>query len=234
VNSQGFRISCWVAILASFVRIASPEEPASYKLPDHLLPADLEILGKEYVATVERKLCVTPSDYGRVLILPAFTGEEALSVYSLRSSGGQESHYVTWTVASENLNDRTRSGHDPDESKHVGIRRLDAEIPERTARLVRQVWAAALKQVRPLSKDERALELSFTDAAVAEFSLAKPDKHTATGRTVMAPGRLENKMNELVTIASLLRDYCQSESADRPSIASKIDREATALLAQLK
>ncbi len=129
---------------------------------------------------------------------------------------------------------RTRSGHHPEELKHVGIHRLDAEIPERTAQLLKQVWSAALKQVQPLSKNERALELTFTDAAVAEFSLAMAHSHTARGWTVMAPGSLEKKMNHLLAIVSLLRNYCKAERTNRAIIAAKIDREAIALLAQLK
>ncbi len=104
VNSQALTIVPLIAIFSYFAGIVSAEEPASCRLPDHLLPADRETLGKEYMALVERKLCVTPFDDARVLILPAFAGEESLSVYSWWSGRGHGSHYATWTVASENLN----------------------------------------------------------------------------------------------------------------------------------
>ncbi len=205
------------------------EGSPKYEPADHLLPADPEILGNKYVAILKEKLCVTPFDEGRVLILPAFAGEESLSVYSQRRDKGHQLHYVTYLAASENLSDRTGSGRYPQEAKNVRIRRIDAEIPERTAKLVKRGWFEALAHTRPLSKSERALELVFTDAAEAQFSLSEPHR-TLSGRTVMAPGRLGRRMNELVAITDLLRAYCKSKPADRPVIAAKIESESTRAL----
>jgi hypothetical protein len=195
---------------------------------DHLSPLDLSDKSiNNYRSFLAGKLGVTPFDCGRVIDTPSFEPESFVSVYS-HTQNGRRVCYVTVTRADANLWQRTKSLHDMRAAQNVGIQRIDAEISESVAKKIRQVWTRMLQASRvppPLG-----LELELDGKLI--FSIQQAVGSTLAAQLWLpAPGP---KTRALVEMSNALWDYCKSAPANRPAIASKIDQEATRLLAKLK
>jgi hypothetical protein len=167
------------------------------------------------------------------MLLPPFDPESTTSVYSV-STNGRPTYYVTDISAAANLWQRTDGVRYPTRAKDIKVKRLDAQIPKRTAQLIKEVWLQVLKGPngpRPIQPPPRVIALDVTHA---EFSLARPDAAPLRGDldfSLSFPGR---RTKQLVDILNRLYDYCKAGPSERPAIAEKIDRQATHLLADLR
>jgi hypothetical protein len=201
--------------------------------PDHLLPVDLNEFQK-YRAIAAEKMCPTPFDCGRMIVTPAFIKpEQSVSVYSRRTDDGKRSrYYVAYLEAKENIWDASDGGRLRGRAKNIKVRRVDAEIAETTAQLVKQVWIGMLSGPQSPRKWPLSPEFLYQDATHAEFSIRLANKKLY-GETPLILSDLGKKTRKLVELADTLADYCKLEASNRPRIAVKIERQATHLLAQL-
>lgn len=195
---------------------------------DHLSPVNRgdESINK-YRALLAAKLGVTPFDCGRVVDTSSFGPETFVSVYS-QMRNGRRVYYVTSVQAEANLWQRTKSMHEVGKARGVGVRRIDAEIPQSIAQTIRQIWLRMLHDLRPAPP----LGLEFVMNGYLDFSIQQSAAHSLDGELGLpAPGP---KTQALVKISDGLWEYCQATPAKRPAIANKIDLEVKHLLAQLK
>lgn len=218
-------VSILIAIVVS-VHSAVPSNA------DHLVAADLNKC-RNYRKILVSKLGITPFDCGRAFLMPPFDPEASCSVYRT-SKNGQRIYCVTCISVRQNLWQRTDAAHYPARAKNIKAERLDAEIPERTAHLVREVWLRMLQEPsvsRSIASPTRVVLLDTTDA---EFSLERSNAaplYATLNFSLSFPGK---KTKQLVGIWNTLFEYCKVPAEKRSEIASRIEWQASQLLAQLK
>ena len=199
---------------------------------DHLAPVNLNE-HPSYRKMLTSKLCVTPFNFGRAILLPPFDPESSTSIYSV-SNNGKVSYYVTEISATANIWQRTDAVRFPERAKEVKVHRLDAKLPAETAELIKQLFARMLEGrhgPKRLPSQDRTIIL---DATHAEFSLERPNSTSLYGDldfSLSFPGR---KTKQLVDIWNRLYDYCKAPADERRTIASDIDQRAKRLLGDLK
>lgn len=187
----------------------------------------------KYRALLLGKLGSTPFNCGRVMVQPAFAPEYSISVYSRSLARGEAEYLVAYVAADQSLWEESDAGKEPEQAEHIHIRQVNCEIPKQIAEKVKQAWFGMLtgnQHPTPMRQEDAA---RATDATIAEFSIQVPPTKTLYGEI---PTQLPSgpRTKALLEVANSLSDYCKAEPTDRPAIASKIDREATALLEQLK
>src|SRR5262245_30595005 len=234
--------SRFTTILRNFVRLATAlaislditalSNAAAPSGRDRLFEVDLKEFPRYRLIRLS-KLGPTPFDCGRMMVEPAFAPEYSVSVYSRPSASGPRKYFVTYLTADRNLSQTTDAGGHANEAEAAKIRRVDCEISASAAHLTRQVWTQMLsggQRPAPMQQEDAARS---TDARIAEFSIQLPhDKILAGEFPVELPsGR---KTRTLVELGDTLVDYCKAKSADRQTIAAKLERTATRLLETLK
>ena len=220
---------------------------------DHLEPEPAYLSEHpNYRKVLISKLGVTPFDCGRLLALPFPGGEASQSVYS-KSSNGRRVYYVTRISSEKNLWDLTDGGRHPEMARSVKTQRIDAEIPQNTAELLRQVWLGMLEgsqKPRPTPPPNHAI---LVDASFFEFSIQRTDRPPLVGvlnisagyagkerTTAPALPRADrnvpgygDRLRLLVEVSEAVYQYCVAEPAERSAIAKKIDHKVTRLLEML-
>jgi hypothetical protein len=216
----------WIGLVGPTARCAVND--------DHLRPASLE-RNLSYRKLSLSKLCFTKFDCGRAFTIPAFAPESCLSIYSKAETGARHVYLVTYVTARDSLWQRTDGGNQPKRAEGLKVLRCDAEIPAKTAELLRSVWHRMLAQTRPekpLSASEwRMISIDGTNT---EFSIERPHETPLYGTlntSLPAPGE---KTKEFLGLSNALTDYCKARPADRPAISRKIDRKAIQLLQKFK
>jgi len=199
-------------------------------VPDQPRPVDPQ--EAKYRALLYQKLCLTPFDCGRIIVMPPFQKSEiSVSIYSRRCSAGAIEYYATSVEAADNLRDSSDAGRFPDRAKRVKVRRIDAPIPEKTAQLLKQVWLRMLNHVqRPADLD--MLGFVYTDPTELEFCIGTQTR-VSCRETPWAPS-LPKKMLLFTDLAETLPNYCAAHAAARSALAQELDRRAGALLRMLK
>ena len=228
---------------------------------DHLEPPHLGGY-PQYRKILLAKLSVTPFDCGRLIVLPFSDTEGSQSVYS-KFNNGQHSYYVTRISREKNLWDETDGGRYARKAASIRTHRIDAAIPERTAKLLRQVWLAMLqgpqrpRPTPPPSPPKRGgaarAEERFIlmDPSFLEFSIEPTDGPPLVGvlnisagyagptRTSLpraprnAPG-FGDRLRMLVEVSDAVYQYSIAKPEQRPAIANEINRKAIRLLETLK
>jgi hypothetical protein len=196
---------------------------------DHLSPVDRRDKAlNRYRSLLIKKLGVTPFDCGRIIDSASLGPEAVLSVWC-EGNGGRQACRITSIEALENLWQRTNSMRDPASVEGVAIRRIDTNIPESTAKRIREIFLRMLQNVRPAAPLGAELVMSgYLDFAIQRSSDSPP----LEGEILLPPRG--PKTQALVNISDALWEYSKAAPANRPAVARKIDREATALLDQLK
>lgn len=201
---------------------------------DHLAPVDLRI-EKKYRDLLERKLFVTPFDYGRALIMPSFEPESAVSLYSRLSKERELKYSVTFTDAGANLWQKSRGGSEPNKVRKIKIQRIDVEIPAHTAQTVREVWLQMLQDTHLHEVSQPSNERSIVlDATTMEFSLGLGKSSPLYGELVLADPRKKKNVKAFSDLTFALIEYCRAAPHQRAAIARRIERTARDLLARLK
>jgi hypothetical protein len=199
-------------------------------LPDRLMP--LEPGEAKYRALLRQKLCLTPFDCGRIIVMPPFQKSEiTVSIYSRRSAAGATEYYATSVEAADNLRDWSDAGRVPSRAKRLKVRRIDAPIPAKTAQLLGDVWTRMLAHTQSPA-EPRALDLSYMDATMLEFCMGTQAR-ARCGELDWVP-TLPKKTHLLSDFAVTLPDYCAARADARPALAKRLDQQATALLNLLK
>lgn len=94
------------------------------------------------------KLGPTTFDCGRIIVMPAFEPEFAVSVHSSDVSNTKRTYYVTCVTAADNLWQKSDMVQYPRRAEQVRTDRIDAEIPETTAKLLRDAWLVMLQAAK--------------------------------------------------------------------------------------
>jgi hypothetical protein len=165
---------------------------------DHLEPTYLRKY-PEYREVLLSKLGVTPFDCGRSIILPFSDTEASQSVYS-KSINGRRIYYVTRISSERNLWDLTDGGRYPKRAGSVRTHRIDAELPEQTAKLLKQVWLAMLqgsqepRSTPPRTPPKRGAAAKteerfvLIDPSFLEFSIERPQGQPLVGVLNLSAG----------------------------------------------
>lgn len=202
---------------------------------DHLVPIN-PTWSPEFRAILAKKLGPTAFDCGRVIVEPPFQRpEESVSVYSREMATGQRAYFVTYMVAEKNIREITDGADFPERGNDIKIRRIDAEIPKKTAEVIREVWLRMLEAVSghfPPEGEER--EVIPGDATLIEFSLQRSPGAPICGQLNVFLDNQRSKVKGLMSLTDHLITYCQAQADERPSIANRIELDAKHLLAQLQ
>jgi hypothetical protein len=200
---------------------------------DHLEPQPFRAHLK-YRKVLLSKLGVTPYNHGRLIVLPFSDREDSQSVYS-RSSKGRRIYYITRISSEESLWNRTDGGRYPERARSVKTHRIDIEMPERTAELLRQVWLGMLEGPqgpRPTPPPNPHI-LPQLHPMYFEFSIERADGAPLVGALNLSAGSSGEKTKRLVELSEEIYHYCIAQPAKRPAIAKKIDEKAQNLLGLL-
>jgi hypothetical protein len=192
---------------------------------DHLVPVDTHF--QKYRLLLASKIGTSPFNCGRVIITPAFEGESSLSVQCERFSGGQPKCYATYVSANDNLWQRTNGVQKQEKARLIGTKRIDAEMSETTAELIKQVWLRMLGQVQVHDNKKDKWRAVPIDGTGFEFSISHP--RLSGELDLFAPDR-GSKLTELMSISQELVDYCNAKPGKRRALADRIEREARHLL----
>jgi hypothetical protein len=108
--------------------------------------------------------------------------------------------------------------------REIPIVRKDAEIPKTTATAFRD----CLRIMIPEPGDPHRLHrLTITDNDRVEFWLDEPNAGPRQGERAEDPGK---RTRTLIHMGDLLARYCEATLAQRPTIATQIEKEAARIL----
>jgi hypothetical protein len=224
-----------VAIFLISARVAFAADSGDSSARDHLQSSGWGDKNLDrYSQLVESKLGLTAFDSGRAVIYPPFEGEWSVSLYSRSKGNGQRQYFVSCTKAEHNLWQRTGAFRHPEAAYDVKVTRIDAEIPMRVAKEVKDAWMTMLRGARTTGDSSTPETLGgeyVIGGLQREFSIQVPTGSALHGRLFTTPSS-GTKTAALVKLVDMLADYCESESRKRPAIADKIYREAKWLLQQ--
>jgi hypothetical protein len=199
--------------------------------PDRLEPVDANEF-PAYRRVLKEKLLLTPFDYGRVIVVPAFTPEHVISVYSRQSHDSKKLFYVTFLAPKESLWQATDGGRTPNNAKSLVVRQLDAEISESNADVIRRALIAMLSGHQRPRKWDVPSEFLYQDSTIAEFSVHR-EHQALSGETVIA-SNVGRKTKLLLDLHENLVRYCEAAVSKRPEIARNIHETATKLLMEIQ
>jgi hypothetical protein len=222
----------WLVAALIVTAGTSSAEPFVRSELDHLAPVNVEE-HPSYRKLLRSKLCLTPFNCGRAILLPPFDPESSTSIYSV-SNNGQVSYYVTEISVTANIWQRTDAVRYPERAKEVKVQRLDAQLPAQTAELIKRVYLRMLEGPHGPKRLPSSPRTIVLDATHADFSLERPNTTPLYGDldfSLSFPGR---KTKQLVDIWNRLYDYCKASADKRRSIASEIDQRAKRLLQDLR
>jgi hypothetical protein len=160
--------------LLIFVLLLLTALSAAAKLPLEYLAKLENIQPGKYGEVLTQYLLFTPGDFGRVVILPSFKTETAVSVYSVPNPGSSKAGFIyriTVTFANESLWDMIQ-GSSP--IKDPSISRHDLDIDADLAFAVQRAWRAVLAK-DPVSTEDP--DITF-DGTIYAFSVVMPDGKT--------------------------------------------------------
>src|SRR5438105_675280 len=129
------RALSWAAVLAVLTCV-TPTAWAAGRNSDYLEPLDKQMFSRFYDILLSY-FGVTPFDCGRGIVANSSSPEYSISVFSRSQPGGSTSYHATYIAADSNLWQETNRGHDPQNARHIKMRRVEVEFPERTATLLR-------------------------------------------------------------------------------------------------
>jgi hypothetical protein len=190
---------------------------------DHLIPANEEH-HHAYRQLVQAKFGRGAFDCGRVVVEPAFEPESSVAIHcdSLNNC------VVTYLVATESLWERTDGGRNPSAAASVNTKRVDAQLPSRTAGKLRKVWMRMLQATRPRADSgERVVP---TDATDLEFSIKLAAAGVASARIDWQLPKQGEKTRTLIALCEDLISYCKAAPFRRTAIMPLIDAKADRLL----
>ena len=214
------------------VHLMSFAEATYFPRKGGLLQVDLTEFAR-YRAIRLSKLGPTRFDCGRMIVEPAFAPEYSVSVYSRQKEGKQRVYFATYVLAGSSLWQNSEIGRYPQRAEAIRVHRIDAKVPKRTAKLLKEAWLQMLSGAqRPRSIREE--DVRSTDSTVAEFSIETSAGKSLQGEVLDIASPPGQKAKALLELANSLIDYCKTEPAKRPSLVSELDRKATSLLALLK
>src|SRR6266550_7951308 len=121
---------CLALAIITIARLTSAEVRNAPVSADHLSPLDFsDKKTNSYRSFLSQKLGLTSFDCGRVVDDASLGPEGIVSVYS-RAQNSRRVFYMTSVEATVNIWQRSNSMRDIAQAQAVGIRRVNAEIPQ--------------------------------------------------------------------------------------------------------
>jgi hypothetical protein len=196
---------------------------------DALVRVDLTDSPK-YRSIWSKKLEITPFDCGRLVVLPAFQPERAISIYSYQNRSGQHAYRVTYVRASENIWQASDGVHDTIKAEAIKTRRIDADIPAPTAKLLRILWVKMLRGVRYNVPPANRWKVVPIDPAHFEWSVERSGAPPLLGQLNVYTeiAREAKDFAELSDV--MLPAYCEAKASERAAIAREIEQKAKEIL----
>lgn len=211
-----------VAALSAGVAVAGINQSRG----NYLWPVDVNV-DSSYRKLLQTRLYLTPADCGRMIVMAAFGGDNAVSVYTEHRDGpgGRTRYMVTYTIVESK----------PQRSEEIGrvepeIKRADVEISEGAATAVRRVWRVMLERPIPQLPEESPSGV-VVDGDIVEFSLSLPGAPLLLGALLDDHGPNTEALWQLGL--SLIR-YSQAAPPEREGIAQKIERDANRLASTIE
>lgn len=181
----------------------------------------------EYEDLLQKKLLVTSGDYGRMLFLPSFTGEWAVSVYNKEpQSQGSVKYCITLTEAKKNLYYSFPENNDQKKRKDVIVRRTDVEIDREFAVKIQRAWATYILETRYSKTNNDGV-----DGYVARFSVWVRGEGNIQGQ-VWTPSR--GLPLEFVELGFALVDYCKAPERKHPILRKEILEKLSSFTERVK
>jgi hypothetical protein len=183
-----------------------------------------------YRGVCKAKLERTPFDCGRTLVLPAFEFERSISIYSQRVPRAQPNYRVTYIWAETNIWQVSDGMHVPSRGQAVRTHRIDADIPEKTALLLRKVWRHTLSPIHGAYDPKKDREVIALDIAMFEWSLQRPGR-PALGCRRNPDAAVTPRLRRLADLSNVtLPAYCKASSDRRAALIRQIEKQAKQLL----
>ncbi len=196
---------------------------------DHLSPKNLS-LDPLFEPILAQKLCKTPFDYGRAIIRPPFEGEVSLSVYSVRRHNSLR-YLATLLTAPRSLWQLTDGGHFPGRAVKLKMDRRDSELPEATARLIRDCWQMMLRESKTLHPKSKVITMDTTFAEISLQSTGGKSVAAELNFALAYPGR---RTKLFVELWNSINAYIEAGVADKAGKLNLLDSKARELLAMEK
>lgn len=213
-----------VALGSTLTVVAKAPQDSIILVDSHKFP--------EYRKIWLEKIAATPFDCGRVTLLFPFDPESCISVYTQQSAQGRV-YRVTCAWPETNLWQRTDGGRHPQRAKNVKINRIDADIPEKTAELLRAVWLRMLQGARHGTPDLKDWQVIPQDSPDIEWSLERPGNSSIYGQLNKYKANAGKKVDAFLRLSNdSLLDYCRATQSQRRTLAREIERKAMELLSQ--
>jgi len=208
------------------------ESSAFCQKKDHLATIDARRFAS-YRQILLSQLGTTPFDAGRVVVCPAFESEYSISIYSVSGGGNRRAFRVTYLSPTESIWTLTDGGNDLSEIHGIRVKRIDADIPESTATVLKEVWTKMLSQARGEAPPSGKWEQIPIDSTSVEWYLQRPERHVSSGQLNNYVTRGPNTQSFLTLTAETLLRYCKSDPKERASIAHRIESDGQRLLGAL-
>lgn len=219
-----------VFVLAVMAQLASAHPALCRDEHDHLALLNRKLFAR-YRQILTSHLAGTPFDRGRVIVCPAFEPEYSISIYNSGGSTARATYRVTYLSAKESIWGLTNGGNDLSQTKKIKVRRMDADIPESTAALLKQVWARMLGHAHGQAPPTGEWGRIPFDSTSVEWYLQMPNGGASSAElnNYFPIGRNTQSFVKLTT-ETLLR-YCKADAKERDAIARTIETSARKLLA---
>ncbi len=195
---------------------------------DSFLRVDLDKFA-DYRRIWAAKLEVTAFDCGRFVSLPPFDPESSVSMYSYKSDSGLRKYRITYILAADNMWQASDGVKYPEKAKSIRTTRVDLDMPESTALLLRNVWLRILQGDHPTESTTPRDRIPI-DSPHFEWSLQRSNAPTlrVQDNFYVHPTPVAKLLEDLSDVT--LPAYCKAEPSKRPTIVRQIEAQASALL----
>jgi hypothetical protein len=213
------------------IDLVLPHRASSRDQHDHLALPNAKLFAR-YKEILASRLGVTPFDFGRVIVSPAFEPEYSISIYK-GTAVQQPAYRVTYMATTESIWALTNGGNDLNDIERVRVRRADSEIPESTATILKQVWMRMLKQAHGQTPPAGEWGRIPMDSTSIEWYLQSPNRRAESAElNNYYPIGPNTRAFVNLTTENLVR-YCKADPKQRNAIARTIEADARKLLVAL-
>lgn len=181
-----------------------------------------------YRTLIDRYLCRTPYDFGRVIVSPSFEPEFSISIYNTNRGAGTR---ITLVKAIKNIYQST-DGAQRIATRGIEVSRTDALFPQSAATAVRDIIREMVHRAKghtppPMTE----WELVPTDGTTVEWFLPATQPSGAQLNNYMRQNASTRVFVDMTT--TKLREYCDADASKRPAIAQDIEATANQLLKKM-
>jgi hypothetical protein len=211
----------------------SPAAGANYKesekakfLAPCKMPDDFSKGDRKYWNLIRKKLFLTPGDYARVIMIPAFQPEMVLSVDAIVDPNGKAQFFITLTRPSANLfytipqppatdsTGRPVPGATPYPLNKITIKKLTVPIDAALAAAIHETWVRMISRadIPPEDKPPLSGRIIAVDETVWFYSVKLPDARIKFAKLPLITTEMLERFR---LIAGGFEAYCEDPPAKR-------------------